>query len=168
MIVTKIGVEIKKYPAIFAHLKQWQPQLEARSDQGKYWWELRACAYYEAFDKPKIIYPQIMSGPMFVFDDKGIIINQKCFIIQSDELYLNGVLNSSAFWNMIVAGSPILRGGYSEPRRDYLNTIPIPNAAASDKSAIESLVESCLKKGGADCADEEAEINARVAKLYGL
>ena len=168
LIVTKIGVEIKKYPAIFAHLKQWQPQLEKRSDQGNHWWELRACAYYDAFDKPKIIYPQIMAGAMFAFDNTGMMTNQKCFIIQSHSKYLLGVLNSLSFWNIIVEGSPILRGGYSEPRRDYLKKIPIPTPSVADRAAIETLVEACLKKRGANCADEEAEINARVAKLYGL
>ena len=27
-----------------------------RYDKGEFWWELRACDYYDAFDKPKIIY----------------------------------------------------------------------------------------------------------------
>jgi len=58
IILTKIGVEINKYPAIFRHLKKYQKQLEKRWDKGKYWWELRACDYYSEFSKPKIIFPR--------------------------------------------------------------------------------------------------------------
>jgi len=68
LIVTRIGVSIERYPAIFAHLEKWKPELERRSDKGKYWWELRACSYYSEFEKPKIIYPQIMMEPRFTFD----------------------------------------------------------------------------------------------------
>ncbi|MBN3894709.1 MAG: Eco57I restriction-modification methylase domain-containing protein [Nostoc sp. NOS(2021)] len=59
LIVTRTGINIKRYPAIFTHLKQWQDELEKRSDKGNFWWELRACDYYAAFYKPKIIYPVI-------------------------------------------------------------------------------------------------------------
>jgi len=45
LIWTYIGVPIKNYPAIFKHLKQFQPQLEKRWDKGNFWWELRACDY---------------------------------------------------------------------------------------------------------------------------
>ena len=50
----------------------------------------------------------------------------------------------------------------------YMSKLPIPTPAPSDRSAIEELVASCLQKRGVGCAAEEAEINARVAKLYGL
>ena len=168
LIVTKIGVEIKKYPAIFAHLSQWETQLRARQDQGKHWWELRACAYYEAFDKPKIICPDIAPECRFCFDDRTSFVPNTASIFPNEDFYLLGVLNSKTVEHLYEGLSPKIRGGYFRFIRQYLEQIPIPNAAASDKAAIESLVESCLKKRGADCADEEAEINARVAKLYGL
>ena len=46
--------------------------------------------------------------------------------------------------------------------------LPIPNASGADQSAIASLVEACLSRRGQGCEAEEAEINARVAALYGL
>ena len=49
-----------------------------------------------------------------------------------------------------------------------ITKLPIPTPSASDRSAIEALVSSCLSKRGAGCEAEEGEINARVAKLYGL
>ena len=94
LIVTPIGVDIKRYPAIFAHLRQWQPQLAIRSDQGNHWWELRACDYYDVFEKPKIVYPVIAKEARFCFDNVGAFTNDKAFIISSDDLYLLGVLRA--------------------------------------------------------------------------
>jgi hypothetical protein len=45
---------------------------------------------------------------------------------------------------------------------------PIPIASESDKEAIEELVQKCLDAKGVDVIEWEAEINDRVAHLYGL
>ena len=50
----------------------------------------------------------------------------------------------------------------------YLEKIPIPTAPDSEKAAISALVQQCLDKRGQNVAEIEAEINARVAALYGL
>ena len=34
------------YPAIYQHLNSYRERLTARDDQGKFYWELRSCAYY--------------------------------------------------------------------------------------------------------------------------
>ncbi|MFC1461819.1 Eco57I restriction-modification methylase domain-containing protein, partial [Verrucomicrobiota bacterium] len=45
----------KTYPAIYSWMKPFRDRLIGRSDQGKFFWELRSCAYYEEFETPKII-----------------------------------------------------------------------------------------------------------------
>jgi len=69
LIWTYIGVSIRDYPAIFEHLKIFQKKAEIRSDKGNHWWELRPCDYYDRFEKPKIIYPQIMMHGRFYLDE---------------------------------------------------------------------------------------------------
>lgn len=44
------------YPAVHDHLTQYEEPLRIRFDQGRWWWELRACAYYREFEQTKIIY----------------------------------------------------------------------------------------------------------------
>ena len=168
LIVTKIGVDMTRYPAIMQHLSRWQQELEKRQDQGSHWWELRSCAYYPAFDKPKIIYPQIMVEPQFAYDETGTITNQKCFIITNVDKYLLGVLNSASVWQLIAEGSPGLRGGYSEPRKALILSLPIPDATPEQKADIAALVQKCLDAKGVDCGEWEADIDARVGGLYGL
>jgi hypothetical protein len=42
------------YPALSTHLAQFETAARKRTDQGEFWWELRSCDYYPAFDQPKI------------------------------------------------------------------------------------------------------------------
>src|SRR5690348_16603810 len=69
------------YPSLHAHMKAWDsfvdPEtgkkrgLRYREDQGRYWWELRPCAYYDAFDNPKVLYVDITWSPSFSRDTTG-------------------------------------------------------------------------------------------------
>lgn len=144
LIFTPVGININNYPAIFEYLSQWQPELEKRYDKGKHWWELRACDYYEIFEKPKIIYPVIAKESRFVLDRLGKFTNDKVFIIPVDDLYILGVLNSVIVWHYLksicsVLGDPN-NGGRLELRSIYVSKIPIPNAQVREKSGIETLV----------------------------
>ena len=62
----------RTYPAIHAHLNQYRDALIKRQDQGEYWWELRACAYWDKFDQPKIMYPEITWQSQWCFDQSRI------------------------------------------------------------------------------------------------
>lgn len=94
LILTKIGIEMHKYPAIFKHLQQYQTQLENRTDKGNYYWELRSCNYYDDFDKPKIIYPDIAKESRMFLDTKGYFLGNTAYFIPTDDAYLLGILNS--------------------------------------------------------------------------
>jgi hypothetical protein len=106
LIVTKIGIAIKNYPAIFKHLKQFQRPLEVRQDQGDHWWKLRACGYYDEFDVPKIVYPVIAERPTFALDARQSFVNDKCYMISTDDRFLLAVLNSSHFWAFVQGVCP--------------------------------------------------------------
>jgi hypothetical protein len=59
------------HPAIHDRLSEWESRLRPRADQGRFWWELRACAYYGQFAQPKVVWPDIAIVPRFCFDDDG-------------------------------------------------------------------------------------------------
>ena len=79
------------YPSIAAHLEEHKLKGQKRYDQGEFWWELRPCDYYEAFEAPKIVYPNICRQPEFTLETEAQYTNQKCFIVGSAERYLLGV-----------------------------------------------------------------------------
>jgi adenine-specific DNA-methyltransferase len=86
------------YPAIAEHLRPFKAQAMKRTDKGDFWWELRACDYYDEFEKPKIVYPNICKRPEFTYDEEKVYTNQKCFIITEFTPTLLGLLNSSLFF----------------------------------------------------------------------
>ncbi len=172
LIVTRIGVDITRYPSVLKHLQKYQPQLEKRCDKGNYWWELRACAYYDLFDQPKIIYPIIAKESRFTFDRSGSFINDATFTIPSNDFYLLGVLNSVSAWEYLKNVCAVLgdadRGGRLNMKSIYLNKLPIPQASEIERKAISNLVKKCLDAKGVGCEAWEKEIDIRVAKLYGF
>ena len=86
------------YPAVHAHLNQYRDALIKRQDQGEYWWELRACAYWERFDRPKIIYPEITWRAEWCFDARGLYINNTVYILPTEDLWILPVMNSPIMW----------------------------------------------------------------------
>ncbi|TRU21937.1 MAG: class I SAM-dependent DNA methyltransferase [Microcystis aeruginosa Ma_SC_T_19800800_S464] len=168
LIVTTIGIDIKKYPAIFEHLNQWKLELEKRYDKGKFYWELRACAYYAEFEKPKIVFPDIAKESRFALDEKGLYVNNTTFMIPVYDLYLLGVLNSLTVLKYYHQLSPQILGGHLRFQRQFVEKIPIPPASESEKKPIIKLVQKCLDAKGVNCEEWEKEIDERVAALYGL
>jgi hypothetical protein len=86
------------HPAIYAHMSQYRDALEKRQDQGEHWWELRACAYWETFDRPKVMYQEIQYHPCYLLDRGKMLANNKVFFLAIDDPYLLGVVNSPLMW----------------------------------------------------------------------
>jgi hypothetical protein len=96
------------YPSLHAHMKKWEsfvdPEtgkargLRHREDQGRFWWELRPCAYYEAFDRPKAMYQVIQFYPSYSLDDTGRLLNDKAFFLPTDDRKLILALNAPVMW----------------------------------------------------------------------
>ena len=131
-----------EYPAIMGHLREWEKQLKKRVDKGDYWWELRACRYYSVFGKPKIVYPNISQEPNFTLDSDGILTNQKCFVIPTNDKCLLAILNSSLCMFFFKNVLPELRGGYYEPSLvSILGIFPFPRLGKA--SEVQSCAASC-------------------------
>jgi len=161
------------YPAVANYLSQFEEKAKARYDQGEYWWELRACAYYDEFEKPKIMLPDISLRGNFAFDETGgKYLANTAYMIGTDELKLLGILSSRVtdFFYRNISSS--YRGGYLRFIYQYLEQIPIPE---TDKAQAKFLCEKVnqiltAKKENpeADTSKLEAEIDRLVYELYGL
>jgi type I restriction-modification system DNA methylase subunit len=117
------------YPAIAKHLGPYKEDAIKRSDQGDYWWELRACNYYDAFEKPKIVYPEIAMESRFAFDDEKRYCNKTLFIVPQKDLFLLGVLNSKLAWTFLKRTCSVLgdadKRGRLLMQYIYLKQLPI-------------------------------------------
>ena len=138
LIFTRRGISIDQYPAIKKYLGQYKERLTPRPANwkgdkwpgrkpGSYqWYEIQdAIDYYNEFEKPKIIYPNICKRPEFTFDENGLYTNQKCFIVSVDDRYLLGILNSSVTFFLFTSILPKLRGDFYEPSYVYFKRFPI-------------------------------------------
>lgn len=163
----------EKYPAVCTYLLPYQEKAKARYDQGHYWWELRACDYYEEFEQKKILWPGISHDiASFGFDEIQSYGNDNTHLIVTDELFLLGILNSSLSKFFLSSVCDFVRGGFARLKIVYVSQIPIPDASKLEKGNVDTIINQVLTSKSADpTADTsalEAEIDRLVYQLYGL
>jgi hypothetical protein len=133
----------EQYPAIADFLLPYADTARRRYDKGDYWWELRACDYYKAFEQPKIVWPDIAKLPRFSWDDTATYINNTGYFIPDPHPSLLAILQSRVIWFAVSQISqPLrLRGGLWQYRffGQFLLRLPIPDLSADDQDQLGSL-----------------------------
>ncbi len=161
----------KSYPAIANHLLPFKQKAESRTDKGDFWWELRACDYYDEFEKPKIMYQKFQVKPCFIFDESGLFCNDSMWIIPSSDKVLLSILNSKMGWWLISKYCTAIQNGYQLIWK-YFGQIPIPKYDEKQAKPIILIVDQILKSKksdvNADVSTLEKEIDQFVYQLYGL
>ena len=170
LIVTPVGINITAYPAIKKHFERFSEKLSARREKGDYYWELRRCAYYDKFDLPKIVYQEIADKPVVAILEAGWFINNKAYMIPTDDLYLLGVLNSNAVETWLRNKGNTVMGGAISMHTEMVSRVPIPNPSNVERAAIEKIVEEILRQKSidrsADVGQLEDDLNRHVDYLY--
>ncbi len=161
----------EKYPAVANWLEDHKVPAVKRYDQGDYWWELRACDYYEAFEQPKIFYQEIMTYQSFTYDEAGIYSNNKLFIIPNADLGLLGLLNSKVIWLCLKSTATSYSGGALGMQSPFVLGLPVPIDFHSN-NRIGGIVQQILTQKQsdpvADTTTLEKKIDLLVYQLYGL
>lgn len=144
-----LPVDIENYPAIKKHLDTFWEKLAKRGDKGVTPYNLRNCAYLEEFSKPKIIYPNMTSVFPFAYDERGIIVNQKCFIITAkDEAFplkaLLAILNSELAKLWIWHNCPELGDTRREISKIYFENFPVPAISPEAQATLVALANKML------------------------
>lgn len=167
---------IGKYPAIYAHLLEFEDELKARPEvqQGRVpWYALSryASEYWQEFSQDKIVIPAIAAHTAYAPDLGGHFTNDKTSICITESVdYLLGLLNSNLLWWFIQQIAATKQGGFYEFKPMYVSQIPI--RVAADRKPVEDLVARILAARRADPAADvsalEREIDQLVYRLYGL
>jgi type I restriction-modification system DNA methylase subunit len=137
----------KCYPAVHRHFQQYRQAMIDRYDQGKYFWELRACVYWQEFEQPKIVYPDIYLHQSFAWDTEGYYAANTCYFIPTEERWLAGVLNASLsewFYEQIANR---IQNGYLRAFSDYMRQVPIPAASKDQRQSVDGGVAAVLAVG---------------------
>ena len=160
------------YPEIISHLEPLKEKGKKRFDKGEFWWELRNCAYYDLFDKPKIIFPNLQNTNKFAFDNTGVYLNAPAVFLPSNDKALLAVLNSKVVWHFLKSICVIRSGGYIEVKPQYFEQIPIPNIDAQTQTKLMELAEKAIQEKTnsqqADISEIENQIDQLVYLLYNL
>ena len=122
--------------------------------------------YWEDFNKPKIIYPNMTKYMPFVYDGNAFLTNQKCFIITGQSMaYLTAFFNSSLFKFCFRESFPELQGGTREMSKIFFDKIPVLQVTneinAKFKSSVDD-IQSDYNKSKA------IAIDAMIFDLYNL
>jgi hypothetical protein len=136
-----------RYPAIAGWLKTFEAKARSRSDKGDFWWELRACDYYDLFDEAVVTYPEMSQGPKFALKHKGVVSNNKTFLIPKSNLATLAFLNSRASWFLLAGICTALRGGQwrLELRADFLKELPLPELNGPLSEPLKQFATACEK-----------------------
>ncbi len=135
----------KTYPAIHAHMNQYREALVKRQDQGENWWELRACAYWEKFDRPKIMYQDITWQPSFCLDTNGTLSNNTVYFLSPADRWALVALNSPIAWWFAWRNA---QHGKDEALRfftSFMEGFPVPRPTDELRKTAEEVVQRLIQ-----------------------
>ena len=157
-------IHIEDYPAVKAHLDQYWVKISTRADKGDTPYNLRNCAYWDLFSKPKIIWKRVGSIIRFSYDEKGFLgLDSTCFAIGPNITYLCCVLNSS-MGHYLLKDAPRTGTGdllISVQAVEPIRIPPMPNN--------EVLFSNLVQEASNNCSHTlNAKIDDIIFSLYGL
>ncbi|GAA5818580.1 MAG: Eco57I restriction-modification methylase domain-containing protein [Methanobrevibacter sp. CfCl-M3] len=152
LIVTKNGVDVPgEYLTIYEYLKQYEDKLTKRYDQGEYWYNLRNCAYYEEFEKPKIIWSEMVSQPSFTKDlNNYFLLNTSYTLTINDNNlnlnYLVALFNSKLLYWYLTKISYSLGTKGIRYIKQYVEQLPIILASKEEQKPFIDLTNEIIAK----------------------
>ncbi len=159
-------IHIEDYPAVKAHLDQYWDKISKRADKGDTPYNLRNCAYWDDFSKPKIVWKIIGSRLAFTMEEEGYIVNNACYLMTGvNLLYILAFLNSSPIiWYSEITNMNKTGVGDAQVGAQNIVLFPIPKRTQKD-AEIASIAKSLLNEYS------EAKINLLqdlINEMYGL
>lgn len=181
-----LKIDIEQYPALKQYLSQFLPRIEQSGEKGcrkktsNKWFETQdSIAYYEEFEKEKIVYSEIVRKPQFYLDvNLNFYAEATSFILTGENLkYLIAFLNNDfvAFiFKTFYAGGNLGENGFRY-KKAFLEKLPMPKINSKNQKLADeliNLVDEILKAKeqdkNANTQELENKINSLVYKLYNL
>ena len=166
------------YPSLYKHLLEYKKELASRNkaETGiRYeWYALQRFGsnFWQNFDKPKIIYPNMTKYWPFAMDLSGAYYhNDKSFHIVGENIYwLCAFFNSKLFDYCFRDNFPELLGGTRELRKVYFDKIPVKRISDNEEKPFKTIVEKILDLKTKNKSIEELEkhLDIMVYKFYSL
>lgn len=164
-------INIDAYPALKAHFDSFGSTLVERADQGDTPYNLRNCAYAEAFSKEKIVWKRIGSLLRFSYSKREIYtLDSTCIATGEKIKYLTALLNSKLCHYQLVESAPKTGMGDLIISVQALEPLLVYYPTDQEQKHIEGLVDEIIqaKISHQDTTALEREIDLMVYHLYNL
>ena len=189
ILATGYDIDIsKKYSVIYKYLETIGKQIESsdiktrgkglfeRDDQGKNWWNLRACDYYSEFEKEKVVWKRIGSILRFAYIQHSMFcLDSTCIATGKHVKFLTAVLNSPVSHFQLFSLAPTTGTGDLIVSVQAIKPILVPPITEANQglvTEIENKVDEIIAvkaaAPNADTSNLENEIDELVYGLYGL
>ena len=141
LIFAHRGIDINSYPAIQKYLEKYRDSLSNRAGELE-WYELQVpFAASERFTQTKLVCPNLYNHKTFAVEADGFYCGHTCYLIQTEETWLCGVLNSRVVEWFYSQVSNQLTGGELRALSSYMQQIPIPDITSTQKRLIGKIVD---------------------------
>ena len=182
MIFTRKGIDISYYPTVEKHLFSYFEQLRPRNNNeltgrksGSYqWYEIQDnVAYFQDFEKEKIIWGELSNDAKFTFDDEGYFLNNTTFFMTGKNLkFLLSILNSKLakwYFEKISTSSGMGTNRWLKYKVEQLPIRPLSeNLQVLLIEKVNQILTLKKEDPKADTSELEAEIDRMVYDLYEL
>jgi hypothetical protein len=183
----KAETEFKnRYPAVYNHLLQFKEALLSRNQTEtgiRYeWYALQryGAAFWENYEKSKIVWIEISDRANYAYDDQGMYLTNSAYFLTCKDSkvslkYLLAILNSKVADFYFSQKTARIAGGRMRYTKQFVEQIPIPEISNENQKPFISLVNIILflkKQNLEDSNDRiipfffEHVIDAAVAELY--
>lgn len=173
VILSKNGVNLPDdYPDLANHLDSFGSSFKNRGAKGRFWWNLRACDFYDDFPKEKIIWIELTDRGRFALCKEEIyLINSAYFMLPPkgyDSNFLLGLLNSKLVEFFVYKNATTSGMGTIRWINSIVSTIPIPDVDAVRQNPIIILVNyiAFLHKLADDSQINEFVPNSHLVGLF--
>jgi len=186
LIFTRRGIAINSYPTIKKYLYRFRDKLEPGKGRkpGQYnWYEIQDnTAYYQEFEKEKIIWGLTADKWTFAYDDKGHYLPSNGYILTSSQVpikLLLAVLNSHLMEYYFKFIGIMTAGGAFTLKYETVAEFPVKNLPEPKQKILINLVDQILAitkdedylsnpTKQAKVKELERQIDQMVYELYGL
>lgn len=157
-------VDLRDFPKTRSYLEAQRTELETRHcvrKWGKAWFDVHDPWTLDITGMTKILVPDVASGNRFAMDEgKYCPLHSAYYVLPKgiDPSYLTAVLNSTPVEFLVRLFAPVVKDGFSRYRRQFLITLPIPEAGPHRRREIVAAAE----------AGDYPKANSLCCALFGL
>ena len=166
---------MKEYPKMYGYLQEHFDRLSKRgqvTNGQHHWLELDnnpTQAYFDLFEKQKIVWGEISDKPKFAFDDKNYFAEATTFFMTGEKLkFLLAILNSKVsewYFNLIGTTTGM---GTNRWKKYKIELLPIKQPSEDQEKEIENLVNEILKNKKSNPQSTTTELEYKIDQLVYL